>query len=202
MYDPEEWLLSTIRTIKQYVIDGLAAPNVYDVVMEFPGAALDLQKVPLTKTLIHFEIDDIPSSPLGFGDSPARDNYDSMNQQNQPQWAEIVEINFDVGVWASAKSGGITQRARARQSLGYLFGYPQGVENLRAYSDNGDGVIEIIRPLEGGHFAIDRINDVPVYRMVNCSLDVRVFSRTPLVQAPVVPTIEEIDQNPNLTIIG
>lgn len=201
-YDPEIWLESTTRTIKQYVIDGISAPNAYEVIMEFPGAAFDTKKLPLDKTVIHFEIDDMPERLLGFGDDPARDNYDAVNQQNQPQWAAIQEINFDVGIWASAKSGGTTSRMRARQHLSRLFGFPQGVVNLRDYSDNGDGVIEILRPLSGGRFVLDRVNDVTMYRMVDCSLDVRVFSRTPIENSPIVPTIEDIVQAPGLTIIG
>lgn len=200
-YDPESWLETTSRTIKQYVIDGLNAPNVWDVVMQFPGADIDAQTQPISKTIIHFEIDDIVERPLGFGDAPHRDNYDAAAGTIQPQWASIHEINFDVGIWASDRSGGTTSRMRARQHLTRLFGIPQGLVSLRNYSDNGDGVIELLR-FSGGRDILDFSNDVKLYRMVDASLDIRVFSRTPLADAAIETAIDEIVQAPNLTILG
>lgn len=200
-YQAEDWLLTTYRTLKSYVIDTINAPNVYDVVMEFPGANIDAKTLPLRKTIIHFEIDDIDEQPLGMGDRPAVDNYDAVTSEITPQWAHIHVVNFDVGIWASDAEGGTTSRMRARQWLTRLFSIPEGAERLRDYSDGGDGVIEVLS-LSGGRNVIDRVNDMRLYRMVDCTLVCRVFSRTPIEDAVTVPAIDEIDQAPNLTIIG
>lgn len=200
-YQAEDWLLSTYRTLKSYVIDTINAPNVYDVVMEFPGADVDAGKMPLRKIIIHFEIDDIDEQPLGMGDRPAVDNYSAGTSEITPQWAHIHVVNFDVGIWASDAEGGTTSRMRARQWLTRLFSIPEGAEHLRDYSDGGDGVIEILS-FSGGRNVIDRVNDMRLYRMVDCTLVCRVFSRTPIEDAVTVPAIDEIDQAPNLTIIG
>lgn len=203
-YNPEDWLESTVRTLKQYVIDTVNAPQLYDVVMEFPGASIDAQKLPLDKTLFHFEIDEINEDPVGMGDTPMAWNYDNTNPGFEivtPQWAHVHVINFDVGIWASARSGGTTQRMRARQWLTRLFSLPEGAERLRNYSDAGDGVLEVLS-FSGGRFTPDITNDVQLFRMVDSTLTIRVYSRTPVADAVVGPAITEIDQAPNLTILG
>jgi hypothetical protein len=84
-----------------------------------------------------------------------------------------------------------------------LFGYPSSVEALRQFSDGGDGSIEIVQ-WSGGMNAQDRVNDIRVYRAMNMTLDVRVFSRSPLpTDSSLADTvIEDIIQQPNLTILG
>ena len=201
VYEPEDWLLSATRVLKQYVIDGLNAPNTYEVVMQFPGALLDEEELPLKKTIIHFEIDDIDERPVGMGDTPHRENYDIATGTVTPQWASVHVINFDAGIWASDLSGGTTSRMRARQHLTRLFSIPGGAERLRDYSDGDDGVLEVLR-FTGGRNALDNINDQRLYRLIDSTLEIRVFSRTPIEFAEQGPAIEEIAQAPNLTIIG
>jgi hypothetical protein len=198
VYDPEKWLETTLRGIKDYVTANLNT-RIYEIVMEFPGPKLDDSKLPIRKSIIHFEIDDIVDRPVGLGDDPMEWNYDVAGIVN-PQWAAMHQINFDVGIWTSDDSGGTTARMRAKQELQRLFGFPPSVNALRAATNGGDGCVEIIR-YTGGSFTLDTINDVRMYRMVNGELDVRVFSRTPLSDTPG-PAIEEIVQSPGLTIIG
>jgi hypothetical protein len=213
-YDPEIWLESTVREIKDYAVAGFtnavldaanmpAGDDVYDIVMEFPGPTLDNSDNPLAKTLVHFEADDIQDMPVGIGENVYADNFidggtdpDTVN----PQYAGKHMINFDVGIWASSLSGGLTSRLRARQILYDLFGSPLGVMTFQNATDSGDGRVEILN-YTGGQFIEDRINDVPVYRMINGQLVVRVFSRTKLSDTPE-PAIEEILQAPNVTILG
>jgi hypothetical protein len=199
LYDPERWLETTIRGIKDYVIANINT-RIYDVRMEFPAPSLERGKVPLSKTIIHFEIDDMPERHLGFGENIGAYNYDAAAKLAFPQEARVQEVNFDVGIWAWDKSGGTTSRMKAKQILSNLFGGPLGQRALFAATDGGDGGVEILS-FSGGRYAIDRINDVRVYRMVNCALDVRVFSRTPM-PSEGGPTIEDIQQAPNLSIIG
>src|SRR5207253_1125216 len=118
-YDPEHWLETTVRALKDYMNANLNT-RIYDVVMEFPGAIVDAEKMPIKKTIIHFEIDAIDSKPVGLGDNIFASNYDSGLHQNSPQTAERHMINFDVGIWASDRSGGLTSRLRARQTLSNL----------------------------------------------------------------------------------
>jgi hypothetical protein len=198
-FDPEKWLETTMRAIKDYVVNAINM-NVYEVVMEFPGAALDAKELPLRKTIIHFEADDMPEKVIGFGDNIFRLNYDGPSETVNPQEAREHRIDFDVGIWSSDASGGTTARMRARQILSDLFGGAQAIERLRAASDGGDGCVEILR-FGGGRFAIDTVNDQRVFRMVDGLLEVRVFSRTPLSDTPG-PSIEEISQAPGLTILG
>ena len=197
-YDPEIWLESLIREIKAYAESNFN--DTYQVVMEFPGPMLDRSELPLSKTVIHFEIDDVVDSLIGMGDNKFADNYDDTTGTVNPQYARRHNINFDVGVWASAKSGGVTSRLRAKQTLEEMFGAVNGQLNLRAASDGGDGYIEVIS-YTGGRMIMDTINDSPVYRMIDTALVVRVFSRTKLA-VTAGPAIEEIIQDPNLEIIG
>jgi hypothetical protein len=198
-YDPEKWLETTIRAIKDYVENNINT-RIYEVVMEFPAPLMEQSLMPLSKTVIHFEIDDMPENLIGMGDNVFAANYNEVDETVNPQEAREQRINFDVGIWASDKSGGTTSRMRAKQILSSLFGGSQGIKALYDAGDNDDGSIEIIR-YGGGRFAIDTINDVRVYRMVDAQLEVRVFSRTPISSTPS-PSLEDFDQNPNITVIG
>jgi hypothetical protein len=201
-YDPEKYLESTVHDLKNYVESGFNT-RIYQIVMEFPGAYLDASEMPMRKTIVHFEIDDIRDEYTGFGIEPMRADYSEDETTVQGRWAGMHHINFDVGVWASDDSGGTTSRLRAKQILTQLFGYPSSVEALRQFSDGGDGSIEIVQ-WSGGMNAQDRVNDIRVYRAMNMTLDVRVFSRSPLpTDSSLADTvIEDIVQQPNLTILG
>lgn len=201
-YNPEIYYESTLREIKRYIDSALVGSlaDAYEVIMEFPGPLLDARKVPFVKSLIHFEVDDIRTMPVGIGDNIYNWNYDVDTQTVNPQEARRHEFSFDVGVWAFDKSGGTTARMRARQLLDGLFAGSLATNKLRDFTDGGDGCLEIIS-FSGGRNVNDTVNDVPVYRTVNGTLEVRVFSRTPLLDTPI-PAIEEIGQNPGLSIIG
>ena len=200
IYDPEHWLESTVRTIKDYTEENMNT-RIFDVVMEFPGSIIDADKQPIKKTVIHYALDAIETKPVGFGDGMFADNYDPA-YGNFPQYAEVHRLTFDVGVWASDRSGGSTSRMRARQQLAYLFGMNGGgAVKFGDFSDGGDGRIEVLS-FTGGRFVLDTSgNDFRLYRMVDCMLELRVYSRTPL-PTEHLPTIEEIDQVPNITILG
>jgi len=211
VYNPENWLESLTNVIRDYAYNGFnsavnddrgypAGDDVYEVVMEFPGPAMDRHEMPLDRTVVHFEIDDITDRDIGFGMQHYADNYDPVAHTVNPQYARQHLVNFDVGVWASAKSGGITSRIRAKQILESLFGDPGGQVRLRELSSVDDGSVELIS-YSGGRFIIDTINDNPVYRMIDGQLIVRVFSRSKISDTPG-PAIEDIEQAPNLTIIG
>lgn len=199
-FNAEQWLETTVRGIETYTKEAFD-PTVYEVIMEFPGPELDSRKAPWEKTIVHFDIDAQDDFPLGMGDKPHLENYDEDIQGIFPQYGAMHVLNFDVGVWATDRSGGVTSRMRVKQHLWNLFGIPHGLMKLREATKLDDGGIEITS-FSGGHNTIDSTtNDIRMYRMVDCSLEVRVFSRTPLPDESA-PTIETIVQQPGLTIIG
>lgn len=203
VYDPEHYLESASRVLKDYVESNINT-SIYQVVMEFPGADIDAGTLPLAKTIIHFELDDHDSKPVGMGDGMFADNYDPTLQQISPQYASVHRLLWDVGIWASDRSGGTTFRMRARQALEFMFARNNGgIQRLREFSDNDDGVLEIT-DFTGGRFVLDTSeNDQKaLYRMVDCQLEIRVYSRTPLSMSSPVPTIESHLQDPNLNVIG
>lgn len=198
-YDPEKFFETTVRTLKEFVETNINT-RIYDVVMEFPGAQLDSAKLPMKKAIIHFELDDHETKPVGFGDGMFRDNYDSDGREIFPQYASMQMFTFDVGVWSSDGAGGTTTRMRAKQYLNFLFDL-NGGPSLGDFSDNGDGRIEVLS-FTGGRFVLDHANDVRLYRMVDCQLVLRVYSRTPL-PPEGIPSVESILQdNSGITIIG
>lgn len=209
-FSPEDWLESTIRVIKEYLEiefhrsvsarSEYVGENAYEVVTQFPGPDLDIRRMPMHKTIIHIEVDDISSDILGFGDNVFSSTYDPATEMITEREAQVHLLNFDVGIWASDASGGTTSRSRAKQVLQNCLGGARGIKRMQAFSDGGDGAVEI-RSFSGGRFLLDRINDMQVFRMVESTLVVRVFSRTPLEDAQVGPAIEEIIQDPDLKII-
>jgi len=208
-YNAEQWLETAVRGLKDYasdgfnnaVLDDLNQPSgldVYEIVMEFPSDQLIAKLVPGGKTLIHFEIDDIRDEPLSFGRNVAQQVYDGVNFTLTQREGRRHIMNFDVGIWAWDKSGGVTSRLRAREVLTNLFTGGMATENLRAATDGGDGQLELLS-FDGGHFIQEAVNDVRTFRMINTSLMVRVFSRS---VAPVVePTVEGIAIDPTELIL-
>lgn len=211
-YNPEIWLESLTRALKEYVEDGFNnfvtnAANepiglgLYEIIMEWPGANIDARKVPLPKNLIHFEVDDIDDRPLGFGAGVFAVNYNEVDEEIREQEAYIHEVNFEVGIWTWDKTGGTTARMRAQQILNWLFQGGMAQDRIAEATNSGNGKLEIIR-YSGGRFATERIGDIDTYRMVDGELVIRVFSRTPMEHTQPAPTIEEISQIPGLTILG
>lgn len=199
VFSPEQWLETTYRCLKEYVEANINT-RIYQVVMQFPAPQISVMKMPPKKTIIHFEADEIADRLIGLGDNFFALNYDNVTKTTNPQEAREMRLNFDVGIWSSDASGGLTARMRARQILMLLFGGSLASENLKEATDGGDGHLEILS-FSGGRFVMDMQNDFRLYRMVDCSLEIRVFSRTPLLPEGG-PAIEEIFQDPNLTIIG
>ena len=209
-YDPEIHMESLSRCLKEYAEDGFknaivdegnnpSGDEVYDIVMEFPGTQIVSMKVPLAKTIIHFAIDDIEDRVVGLGNNVFENNYDPIGETVNPQEARMHMVNFDVGIWSSDRSGGVTSRLRAQQILINLFLGSIAQARIREATHGGDGCLEILR-YTGGNFATERINDVDVYRMMGAELVIRVFSRTPINDQPL-PAIEEVVQVPGLTIL-
>jgi hypothetical protein len=207
-FNPEIYLETATRCLKEYAEAGIDAAiqdnnsndvglDVYEVVMEFPSDEMIVSKVPGNKSIVHFELDDIQDSILSFGDNVARSVYDPVLHTVTDQEGRRHVLNFDVGIWAWDKSGGTTARLRARQILTNLFTGAQATKNLRASSDGGDGMLEILS-YTGGHFTTEYVNDVRVFRMVDTSLSIRVFSRTP---NPIIsPSIESFDYDLGLIL--
>jgi len=213
LHDPETWLETCVRGLKDYaeigfqgsVLDSNGFPvgeEVYEIIMEFPSTENLLKMLPLSKVVIHFEIDDIDDRILGFGEGHHRLNYDPVLEILKPQEAGEHRINLDVGIWCSSRSGGVTARLRAYQTLKNLFYGALAIDKLRNATTQyiggqSEGGLEILE-FTGGRFFQETINDIQVFRMINCQLVIRCFSRTPV--SLTIPTIEEITIVPELII--
>ncbi len=208
-YDPEQFIESTVRCLKEYlehqfhvaVDDGenYIGEDAYEVVAEFPALGLELRRMPMQRTIIHFEIDDIQNIVIGMGENVFETTFDPDTGMNINRTGAAHTINLDLGIWASDASGGTTARMRANQILHNALGGTLGITKLRNFTDGGDGMLELLS-FSGGRFVLDKINDMTVYRMVECTLVLRVFSRVPLDDELNAPAIQEIDQDPNLSI--
>lgn len=213
-YDPESWLVTLLRGVEAYAKWGIQNydpdanwlyhptdnPNgIFEVVMGWPHDVGTTRKVPLERNLIHFEVDDVDGNPMGFGDNVFNWNYDPQSETVTPQEAQSHRVNFDIGIWTSAKSGGTTYRAIARQMLDEFFLGPRAIRSLMAATDAGNGGLEIMN-FTGGRFLTETINDVPTYRGAEATLEVRCYSRTRIAPADALQAIEEISQSPGLTI--
>lgn len=182
-YDPQDWLVTATRCLNGYLTEKFALAinngdglNAYDFIMDFP-ATDDLPKAAeFTKTIIHLGIDDIENKLLGFGDnSPSFTETaatPAVAGTLAPRYAMEHRINFDVGVWATDLSGGVTARLRAYTWLDRFLSGKKAREDLRTATDGG---VEIISYMSG-RFVNDTINDVRVFRVVGAELVVRVFS--------------------------
>jgi hypothetical protein len=216
VYVPESWLESTLRAISEYVKTGLNNSvivsgnpvglytptnlgGIYELIMEFPSPETLREKVPLPRTLVHFEIDAIDDRILGMGKNELRTNLvlTPGSESVNPQEGREHRVNFDVGVWTSDRAGGSTARLRVYEILTNLFHGSRAQKALDSAVNAGDGRIEILQ-FSGGRFLTETINDITTYRTIDGNLEVRVFSRTPL--GIPGPAITDIEQAPNLTI--
>lgn len=208
-FNPDKWLETLHRGIHDFVkdrvnsyvkndLDAPAGLSAYDIVMDWPEADDPARDIRLEKTLIHFVVDDIDSAKLGFG----QDIVNAIEELHDAPDPDIVNfhqarrhiVNYDVGIWASDESGGSTSRLVTYQMLDKIFG---GDDARRDFKDATKG-IEILA-FSGGTFITERVNDVRVFRVIDCELSVRVFSRIMLADEVIV---EDIVQNPSLTIDG
>jgi hypothetical protein len=206
-YTPDAWLLSLQRALADYTLDeinnfvlgpgnapvGLAA---YDVVFDWPESDDIAKTVEFPKSVIHFVIDDISNRKLGLGADQvaATEEIGTGGDPDTITWEEGQHhvVNFDVGFWASDKSGGSTARLVVYQMLQRIFGSQSGRDKLQTEKPG----ISVIR-FNGGRMITDRINDVRVFRIIDVELVVQVFSRVFLDPAVIV---EETVQQPSLQI--
>lgn len=193
-YNPENWLLTAHRSLKDYVTTTLNDPDT-DVEMSFPDPRSWTKQTPLAKALVHFEQDNMENPILGFG-SPGDDildDSDPLNPVSTHREAARHDLNFDVGVWVSAESGGATKRMELVQVLANMFTTTLGKNALNVATE-GLNVVSF----HGCRFEIDRINDIPVWRALDMTLIVRCFSRH-VSEVPVVVALDAY-QDQDLTI--
>lgn len=195
-FDPDDWLVSTTRAIGAYVSNYLNDPDL-GVEMSFPDTRNMQKETPLDKALIHFEQDDISDPVLGFG-VPGKDVFDYVTDPAAPTYAkhETMQhhINYDVGVWVPAEIGGATKRMQLTQSLKNMLTTATGKKAL----NGATGGLWIVS-FEGGRNELDRINGIPIWRTLNMTLIIKVFSRH-IPATILVPGDGDYKQNPDLTI--
>lgn len=192
-YDPDNWLVSLFRELKAYV-DAEVTTNIYDIQFSYPDISELAQRMPFEKTILAFEVDDIAERPFGMGDNFIDGVENLAGDEVENHEALIFEVNFDVSVWASAPSGGVTSRLEAYQLLADLFSGNGAVDKCRTAT----GGVEI-RSFTRGRFITDKINDQAIFRIVDTTLVVRVYARR--VHAPAV-LVDEIIYDPELVIDG
>lgn len=178
-YDPTTPISSAFRALHDYVSvkmpvyasdfadPDLRSKRIYDLVMEFPGASV-LKYMPLPRTLIHFALDDMESPRVGFGSESIIDLYDEdtgIIRGYEPTWDVL---NFDVGVWATDRSGGVSSRLEAIEYLRELFN--SNSARIQLFQETGG--VNVTR-WSGGRNAQDTINDIDVYRYVGATLEIR-----------------------------
>lgn len=202
VFQPDKYLTSTVRALKEYLETGLNLGNAddpYEIRMEYPDVLeMSKAKVPLAKTLIHFDIDDNAQRIIGLGENVFNADIEEVPgsdpiEETIVDWeGRCHELSFDVGVWASVETGGPTARMEAREDLDTLL---NGTAAYRACHAATEGV-EILS-FTGGRNLIDSINDVTIFRTVDLMLRVRVYAR--FKRFPV-PAIEEFAQVPEIII--
>ncbi len=169
MLDPNKWLISTFRSLKSYMLNNTDA-DLYEIIFSFPSDK-DLDNyMPLSRTLVHFEIDEIVNTVFGFGDNVIDSVEDNAGNITEYE-VRCHDINFEVGVWTSAKSGGTTQRLLAAQFLHDLFHGASARETLLTQTGLD------IRSFTGGMFIKEEVNQLDIYRVSGMTLVLRVYSR-------------------------
>lgn len=195
-FDPDKWTTSFFRALFNYTkaklnITDVPATDLYELVESYPDIDALTKKMPIPVTIIHFDIEDMDNVFFGLGDNVVRETYLPASLEVEEWEAHCHVVNIDVGVWASIESGGPPARLEARQDLDRVFNGPAARDDCMAVTDG----VEILS-FTGGRHITDAINDVPVFRVVDQQLRVRVYSRT----KKVGPAVEVILQNPQLTI--
>lgn len=199
-YDPDNWLVSTMRVIPAYVLDSLSAIDEIGsdlaVEMSFPDTSRWTKTTPLNDILVHFELDDDQPIKIGFG-IPGVGVLDDEDNPSTVLFSEASKyrLNFDVGIWVSAEMGGATKRMQVRQALKNLL-HPAGARQAFNAATEGLNIVSF----EGGSDALDRINDVPIWRTMTMTLIVEVFGRYTPTFPDYVPVV--VTQVQELTIIS
>jgi hypothetical protein len=205
-YDPGHHLESLEEELKAYLVSRFAAAypgvdfnQVYDIVWDYPTAEALPGDAEFKKTIIHFSIDDVDPKRLGLG--PGRVTAEIVD--GTPLTVGTVTeheamsniVNFDVGIWASDLSGGVSSRLKAYQWLQKFF----ATDNARRACWEFTQGVEI-KFYRSGRFVTEAINDVRVFRVVGAELEVRVFSRDDA--DPDILVDQEPTQQPELEIQG
>ncbi len=206
-FNPDKWATSLVESLKDYIEDELGdfltnvgGPPVYELIMEYPPSERLAEKMPFPATIIHFDVDEPRLIPFGFGDNVVNYVYNEGAGTVEEWEAHCHEVTINVGVWASVESGGASARLEARQDLDRMFVGPAARERCMAHTDG----VEILS-FSGGQSVNDRINDLPVFRVVDIELRVRVYSRTKKAPITFIDGIEQDPQNVidgNVTITG
>lgn len=208
-FDPNQWLISMKRALEDYVKTGVDASatddggnpsglEIFDVRFDWPDSNDVPEDVEFNKTIIHFAITDIKNMRLGFGDNIIEeeivDRVDPAPSSVTVSEASEHRVEFDIGVWASDESGGVTSRLQMYQTLTDLFQGEMARQTCREITEG----VEIMS-FNGGRFITDTISDVRVFRVTDVALLVRVFSRKAKTDLGIV--VEEMVLNPALTIL-
>ena len=149
--------------------------------MEWPSTT-DLGKMmPLSKTLIHFEIDSVTNMPIGFGEQKDV-TVDPVSGITTEFECRRHDVNFDVGIWSSARSGGTTARLNAYQLLTEMFVGPSAYFALKEIG------IELMG-FTGFACIREEIDDIEVFRAMDMTLMLRVYSQKALDDGQAIQTI-------------
>lgn len=193
-FDPQDWLVSATRAIASYIAITLDDPDV-TVEEDFPDTRSWRHETPLPKSIVHIAQDNLSDTPMGFG-RPGIYVTDDVAGTGVLQEAAQHMIDYDVGVWVSAEGGGSTKRMQLVQVLKNMFTV---AGNKLAFQDATSGIT--IVSFEGGNFALDHVNDQPLWRAMGMTLIVKVFSRTD--NAPDTLLVDPFfDQSQELSIVG
>jgi hypothetical protein len=189
--NPDQWLTTFFRALGSYVATNLRPPEVYDVRFSFPDARDLADLTPFPNTIVHFEIDDVAHPWFGFGDNIVEEEIDMVAGTYRGYEALCYIVNLDVGIWCSARAGGVTQRMVTFEKLHKLLDGAERYLWIREHLG-----MEILS-FEGGQFIVEEINDIAVHRTVGMTLRVRVYARN---IGEAVMYIDEIGQIQNLEI--
>lgn len=208
-FDPSDWLITTTRSLKDYLDERFASAvmsgntgsglDIYEIIMLTEDSSAPAKPMDMTKTIIALEIDDIDTRPVGVGtnifNSDIVDGTVLAPGTVTDQQAQRRVINFDVGIWATDDTGGSTNRMRAYYLLDKFLSGEIARQKCMAYTEG----VEILY-YRSGRFITETIDDVRVFRVVGAELEVRVFSRDDA--DPDILVDQEPTQQPELEIQG
>ena len=190
-FNPDNWLPTLFRSLKTYV-ETEVTTDVYDIEFSYPDIDEMAKIMPFPKTIVAFDIDDIREYKLGLGDNLVGAMINEGSGTTVEQEALCFDVNFNISVWATAQTGGVTARLDVMQLLSNLFAGAGAIERCRTVTDG----IEI-RQFGGGTFIIDKISDQTVFRVNDVTLVVRAYARR---QDLPVEYVDAVDQIPDLVI--
>lgn len=184
----EDWLEGAIRALKGFLNEVLNVGTAsYEIITGFPPDEIfGDRRMPLENVLIHVDIDDINNPIFGFGDTvllnESQYDFPTANEMT-PVEAQQHVINYDIGIWATEKAGGDTARLRVYQRLTH------SLSGTEAYKIFATKTGTQIRNFYGGHFIVDTINDIKVWRVANVTLSVVLFNKRYASPVPYIQTI-------------